>query len=162
MDDLTLSGNAWYELQNYRRKHQVRGDHIGGGVSIYVHNSLNFKIKPDLSISNNDTESLSAEVVSDKVRNTIVHVLYRSSNGQIEPSETFFNNTFCQINVSNKATHITGDFNLNILDHGTNKKVQNFLNLVYQNGMIPTIDKHARVRKKQQRQWITFSLIILL
>ena len=68
----------------------IKIDCKGGGVSIYIHNSLNLKIRPDLSIKNNDIESLSAELVSDKVRNTIVNVLYRPPNGQIEPFETYF------------------------------------------------------------------------
>ena len=41
---------------------------------------------------------------------------------------------------------ITGDFNLNL--HNTNRKVHNFLSLVYQNGMIPRINKPNRVTKK--------------
>ena len=117
-------------------------------VSIYIYNSLNFKIRQDLSISNNDIEPLSAESVSGKARNTIFNVLYRPSKGQIEPFETFLNNAFSQVKVSKKAFHIVSDFNLNILDHDTNKKVQNFLNLVYQNGMIQTIKKPTRVTRK--------------
>ena len=42
--------------------------------------------------------------------------------------------------------HIAGDFNLNLLDH--NRKVHNFLSLIYQNGMIPTISKPTRVTRK--------------
>ena len=42
--------------------------------------------------------------------------------------------------------HIAGDFNLNLLDH--NRKVHNFLSLIYQNGMIPTINKATRVKRK--------------
>ena len=81
LDDLTLSGNDSYELPNYTSK--------GGGVSIYIHNSLNFKIGPDLSINNNDIELLSAKIVSDKVRNTIVNVLYTPPSCHIESFETF-------------------------------------------------------------------------
>ena len=66
---LNVSGNASNELPNDTSKHQVLGDRKDGGVSIYIHNSLNFKIRPDLSVSTNDVESLSAETVSDKVRN---------------------------------------------------------------------------------------------
>ena len=77
MDDLTLSGNPSYEIPNYTNKHQVQGDRKGGGVPIYIHNSLNFKIRSDLSISNNHIESFSEEIVSDKVKNTIVNVLYQ-------------------------------------------------------------------------------------
>ena len=49
---------------------------------------------------------------------------------------------------SNKLYHIAGDFNLNLLDHDTNKKVQRFLNIVYRNGMITTINKPTRVTRK--------------
>ena len=94
MDDLTLSGNASYELPNYTSKHQVQGDRKGGGVSNYIHKE----------ISNNNIESLSAEIVSDKVWNTIVNVLYKPKNCQIEPFETFLNNTFSQIKVSKKPS----------------------------------------------------------
>ena len=66
---LNVSGNASNELPNYTSKHQVLGDRKDGGVSVCIHNSLNFKIRPDLSVSTNDIESLSAETVSDKVRN---------------------------------------------------------------------------------------------
>ena len=44
--------------------------------------------------------------------------------------------------------HIAGDFNLNLLDHNTNRKVHNFLSLIYQNDMIPTINKPTRVTRK--------------
>ena len=125
-----LSENDSYKLPNYTSKLQVQGDCKGDVVSIYIHNSLNF--------SNNDIESLSAEIVSDNIRNTIVNFVYRQRNGQIKSFETFL--TISQIKVSNKAFYIAGNFNLNLLDHDTNKKVQNFLNLVYQNDMIPTIN----------------------
>ena len=79
---------------------------------------------------------------------TIINVLYRPPNGQIEPFETFLNNTFSQGKVSAKAFHIADNFNLNLLDHVANRSVQNFLSLVYQNGMIPTINKPTRVSRK--------------
>ena len=43
---------------------------------------------------------------------------------------------------------LVNDFNLNLLDHDTNKKVQDFLSLIYQNNLIPTINKPARVTMK--------------
>ena len=41
-----------------------------------------------------------------------------------------------------------GDFNLNLLDYNTNRKVHNFLSLIYENGMIPEINKPTRVTRK--------------
>ena len=47
--------------------------------------------------------------------------------------------------LANKDLHIAGDFNLNLLHHESNKKVHEFLNIIYRNGMIPTINKPTRV-----------------
>ena len=38
-----------------------------------------------------------------------------------------------------------GDFNLNVLDFEHNKKVQNFINLMFRYGVIPTINKFTRI-----------------
>ena len=47
----------------------------GGGVSVYTHNSLNFKTSLDLSSNCGDIESITLEIISEKTRNTIVSVL---------------------------------------------------------------------------------------
>ena len=45
---------------------------------------------------------------------------------------------------SNKNVYIAGDFTLNILD----EKVLNYLNLIYQNSFIATVNKPTRVIRK--------------
>ena len=84
-------------LPKYNSTHQAKGDHKGGGVSIYIHKSLDFTVKPDLSINNNDIESLTIESLSDKKRNTLTNALYRPPNGQIESFEKFLNIIFSKI-----------------------------------------------------------------
>ena len=59
LDDLD---NLTNELPNYISKHQARSDCRDGGVSIYIHNSLKFKERSDLSINNKDIESLTLEI----------------------------------------------------------------------------------------------------
>ena len=49
---------------------------------------------------------------------------------------------------SNKNVYTAGDFNLNLLDHSLNKKVRNYLNLIYQNSFLPTVNKPTRVTRK--------------
>ena len=39
------------------------------------------------------------------------------------------------------------DFNVNLLDFQENKKVQNFLNILFGHSMMPVINKSARVTK---------------
>ena len=86
------------------------------------------------------------ELLHDKKKNTLFNVLYRPPNGQIETFENFLRHLLL-LNY-NKNFHIAGDFNLNLLDHNENKKMQNVLNIIHQNGMLPTINKPTRVTRK--------------
>ena len=47
----------------------------------------------------------------------------------------------------NKFFYATGDFNLNVLDYSKNEKVTKFLNLTFEYGFIPVINKPTRVTK---------------
>ena len=137
-----------YELPKYKCIHQVRSYGKGGEVSIYIHNLLNFKLRPDLSINSFDVESLSVELLCKKKKSALISVLYRPPKGLLEPLDKFLNEIFNKTKKSNKNFHISGDFNLNVLDHDNYKKVQSFLNLLYQNSMIPIINKPTRVTRK--------------
>ena len=87
------------------------------------------------------------EHVYENRRNTLFNAVYRPPNGKIEPFENFLKVIFNKNKNSNKNYHIAGDFNLNLLDYDKNKKVQHFLNLTYQNGMIRSINKPTRVTR---------------
>ena len=50
--------------------------------------------------------------------------------------------------MRNKSMILAGDFNINMLDFVQNKKVQNFVNLMFQFGLVPTINKPTRVTHK--------------
>ena len=49
---------------------------------------------------------------------------------------------------SSKPIYIVGEFNLNALDYECNSKVKNFFNLIFQQGLIPVINKPTRITKK--------------
>ena len=74
-------------------------------------------------------------------------MLYRPPKGLAEPFEKFLSSIFENTNNSNKSFHIAGDFNLNLLDHEHCKRIQNFLNLLFENNMIPIINKPTRVTR---------------
>ena len=43
---------------------------------------------------------------------------------------------------------LEGDFNINVQDFEENKKVKNFVNLMFQFGLVPTTNKPTRVTNK--------------
>ena len=99
-----------------------------------------YKIRDDLSINCDDIESLSIEIVNDHTKSIIINVVYRSPDGDLSISETFFRKILSENTNANKTLFLVGDFKINVLDYENNKKVQNFVNL-----MIPTINKPTRV-----------------
>ena len=105
------------------------------------------KILSNICINSIDIESLPIELSLDNKRSTFVNVLYRPPNGKIEPFVTFLVKLLSSVQNANKDLHIAGDFNFNLLNHESNKKVHDFWNIIYRNGMIPTINKPTRVTK---------------
>ena len=106
-----------------------------------------YKLHNDLSINCEDIESLSIEILNSQTRNIIFNVIYRPPNGDLNVCETFFKKILSDSSTVNKTFFIAGDFNINFLDFETNKKVQSFVNLMFEFSMIPTINKPTRVTK---------------
>lgn len=97
-----LNSQSFYELPNYKSIYQVRNCGKGVGVSINIKNSINFKLRPDLSINSTYIELLSRELLYDKKRNTLSNVLYSPPKGLAERLEKFLNYIFItQINRLN-------------------------------------------------------------
>ena len=140
-------GNLLYELPNYVSKHQVRDDRKGGGVSTYIHSSLCFNVLSNLCINFVHIDFLSIELSLDNKHSTFVNVLYRLPNGKIGPFKAFLVKLLSSIPNASKDLHIAGDFNLNLLDRESNKKVHNISKNIYRNGMIPTINNPTRVTR---------------
>ena len=68
-----IENNSFYQLENYLMMHQETKDSKkGGGTCIYIHNSLNFKLRNDLSNSDCDSEILSIEIIHKKTKNIIL------------------------------------------------------------------------------------------
>ena len=63
--DQNIMNNSLFRLQNYKIVHQDRkGKKQGGGVCIFVHNSLNYRICYDMSHCVDDIESLCVEIIN--------------------------------------------------------------------------------------------------
>ena len=148
-NDSSITTNSNLQLENYSVIHQIRNnDKRGGGTCCFVHNTLTFKERKDLSINDENNETLCIEINNKNKKNIIVCTTYRPPNGKLKPFKQFFTNLMNKNKKSNKTMYLVGDFNLNILDFETNRKVKSFFNLIFQNGLIPVINKPTRVTNK--------------
>ena len=79
---LRCSVNSIWQLPNYTAIHQIRNSgQKGGGIALYVHNTLNYKIPKNKNINNNDIECLNTDIVSKAFKSVIIFCFYRSPRG---------------------------------------------------------------------------------
>ena len=124
------SNSDLYKLTNYSSIHQTRSSSKTGGVlAIFVHNSLTYSVRKDLSTNNEDIESLCIEIFNTKSKNILVNTSYRQPEGRYNEFEIYLKQFLYK--SSNKKSYLVGDFNLNFLDHRTNTKVKDYLNLTF-------------------------------
>ena len=104
----------------------------------------------DENFNNFSTESFSVPHLNIRSRNKLFEAFpdfYRPPIGDLNVCETFFKKILSDSSTVNKTFFLAGDFNINFLDFETNKKVQSFVNLMFEFSMIPTINKPTRVTK---------------
>ncbi|XP_065684224.1 uncharacterized protein LOC136096636 [Hydra vulgaris] len=138
--------NSNLHLTDYKSVHQPRKNGIGGGVCIFIHNSLTYKKVDNLSVNSSNCESLTIEIINQKEKNSFITVLYRPPNGSYNQFENDLRRILTQ--TSKKHLYLLGDFNLNLINLNTDNHVKNFINTLSQFSAYPMINKPTRVTRK--------------
>ena len=82
--DETANENFLLSLDNYYSVHQTRNNKKGGGICIYRHKQLEFKLRNDIDIFSNKIETCSVEIINSKSRNFVVTGVYRPPKRDIK------------------------------------------------------------------------------
>ena len=94
-----------YEIEGYEHISQLRENKAGGGVSIYVKNNINFKIRNDLSCNNHDHQLLWVELDKldlDSDTNIIIGAIYRRPGSDISSFIDVLSNSLSNIKNEEK------------------------------------------------------------
>ena len=91
------------------------------------------------------------EVENKNSKNIALNLVYRPPNGDHKERGNYLESSLSKREISHKEIILAGDFNINLLDFDANKKVQNFVNLMFCFGIIPTINKPTRVTRQAAR-----------
>ena len=68
------------------------------------------------------------------------NIVYRLPDGDLEVCENYFQSILGNNSIRTKSVILAGDFNINVLEFEQNKKVQNFVNLMFQFSLVSTIN----------------------
>ena len=122
----------------------------GGGLAIFFNNNLqiSWKVRDDLSSADSrDMETLFVQIKQTNlhVKDVIIGVIYRPLNADFDIFQTNFSNILTSIDLEKRPTYLLGDFNIDLLKHGSDSTAQLFLNNLLSNGFYPRIDKPTRL-----------------
>ena len=112
---------------------------------MYIHESLNFKFRGELDINTKNVEPLSIELISKNSKSTDLSTIYRPPDSDFKAFNTFLKDVYSISFKFNKLFYATGDFKLNVLQQKW--KSYKILNLTFEYGFVPVINKPTRVTK---------------
>ena len=87
------------------------------------------------------------EIFNKNSKSVVLNLTYRPPNCDPNKLENHFKNILSKREITNKELVLVVDFNINVLDFNESKTVQNFVNLMFRHGLIPTVNKPARVTR---------------
>ena len=131
--------------------HKYRPLRSGGGVFIFIQDSLEYFIREDLCHQNNSIESVFIEIDKTQLgkdKNVIIGVVYRPPNGDIDLFNTYMSELLSKIKSERKYVSCLGDYNISLLNNGTHGSTQEFADLMYSHSLFPCITKPTRVTAK--------------
>ncbi len=135
-----------FRLDGYDCYYKNREIAKGGGVGILIDKKINHRRRPDLD--NAKVESISLEITDKKIGNIIISSCYRPPNSK---GVAYYGmiKSLIETSVNEKKELCIGtDQNLNLLNSHSHKETRDFLELLLENNMLPSITRPTRITKK--------------
>ena len=143
--DITID---FYNMQGYNHEYMYRKDRKGGGVSLFIKETIQYSVINDIVENNEFIESLFVEltdICSSSGKNIIIGVVYRPPNTSIETFNEILEDMLCKLKPHKKSVYITGDFNINLFNSETHQPTSSFLESMFSNSLLPVINRPTRV-----------------
>ena len=138
------------DLENYTFKSNCRDICKGGGVGLYIHDSLQYKVRQDLTIMNEKVfESYFIETLNLE-EPVIFGTIYRSPKQDNDTVSSFISHLdqcLTIIDKTNKCCFIQGDFNFNLIDIDDNH-IADFKEKMFDYSFFSLINKPTRITDK--------------
>ena len=111
------STHAIYNIPNCNIEMNYRERKRGGGVSLYIHSTIQYKTRKDLQMDG-DVNSVFIEIPKTSFNtkcNVICGCVYRPPFMSLKSFNVQLNGMLGKLQHENKHVYITGDFNVNML-----------------------------------------------
>lgn len=131
-------------IQNYNSVFSNSSSNAGG-VAFYVLNNLSFNRRHDLEFKSFDSENLFIEISLSPSKIIVLGLIYRHPNNNFAEFQDQFLKTINKLRQDKQEFIISGDFNIDLLKHETNSKINDYINAVHSEGCNNIINKPTRI-----------------
>ena len=139
-----------YGINSYNCEHKIRQERRGGGVSLFIDDNIDYKIRSDLDVLNDNVESIFIEISKDVYstnKDLIIGQIYRPPNTDMLYFNNFISELLNTVNTENKILYLLGDYNINLLNSDQHLLTSEFVENMYSYSTFPLITKPTRIQK---------------
>ena len=137
-----------YGILGYNQENNNRQIKRGGGVSLYIKDHIDYRVREDLGKICNYAETLFVEIDKNAIgykRYVITGVIYRPPDSNIEEFLNYMNDIFTKLGRENKTVYLMGDYNINMINNVSHKSTAEFIETCFSYSYVPLINKPTRV-----------------
>ena len=137
-----------YTLPGYHTLQHLRGKTQNSGCGIFVKDNIRYKVRDDLNCSffsdKEEFQIFFLELFLES-ENLVVCTLYRHPRGDFTEFQNHLIKAIKKISKQNKKLAVMGDFNIDLLNSTKHQNTEDFLNLMLENLMMPSIIGPTRI-----------------
>ena len=127
------------DIDGFNFIHKHCPNRTGGGVGLYITETLDFKIRADLSFDDIDVaKSLFIEISRLHGKNIVGGVIYWPSNQRVGDFVSKHNELLEKISRENKIWFIMGYFNLNLINFQHHQNTGELIDGLHSNMLFPS------------------------
>ena len=124
--------------------HSQHSNSEAGGVALYVKSNLDYIIREDLNVLENEFETIWVEIKNKESQNVLCCCAYRHPNTEIDKFNKYIDTVMAKISKENKLVFCMGDFNVNLSNYNVHTHTNDFLNTMISH-LLPHILHTTRV-----------------
>jgi len=141
-----------YDMPGYKCIHKYRDTRKGGGVTYYIRNNIDYKVRSDLGDLGVDCDTVFIECkgLHANVKHCIVGLIYRPPNTNVPSFTNAMSVMLSKIRSEKKVCYLLGDYNINILKTDCHHDTSEFVNCMLSHSYFPLITKPTRLCNTSQ------------
>ena len=117
-----------------------------GGVGMYIHKTIDFKVRSDLNLNIEGCECLWIEILNmyDE-KNPIVGVVYRHPHSSFVDFHEAMSQQLEKVSNEKRKLIIMGDINIDLIKYESHQPTSEYMDMLYSNLCFPVITQPTRI-----------------